>query len=70
MAEVDADDGVRIVALVATISVTLSADQSPPRRLAGHMASARAPTLLGALVTTYCVTCHNSRVKPPAALDN
>ncbi len=52
------------IALVATISVTLSADQSPaPASSQGGTASATAPTPARELVATYCVTCHNQRVK-------
>ena len=52
------------IALVATISATLSADQSPaPASSQGGPASATAPTPARELVTTYCVTCHNQRVK-------
>ncbi len=52
------------IALVATISATLSADQSPtPASSQGATASATAPTPARALVTTYCVTCHNQRTK-------
>ena len=60
------------IALVATITATLSADQSPtPASSQGSTASAAAPTPARALVTTYCVTCHNSRVKTAGlALDN
>ena len=60
------------IALVATISATLSADQSPtPAPSQGGTASATAPTPARALVTTYCVTCHNQRLKTGnLALDN
>src|SRR5262245_50520576 len=52
------------MALVATISATLAADKSrpqiaPPRGSAP--AAAQAPPR--ELVTTYCVTCHNERLK-------
>jgi mono/diheme cytochrome c family protein len=61
-----------LIALVATISVTLSADQSPaPASSQGAAASATARTPARELVTTYCVTCHNQRVKTGnLALDN
>jgi mono/diheme cytochrome c family protein len=59
-------------ALVATISATLSADQSPtPAASQGATASTTAPTPARELVTAYCVTCHNQRVKTAnLALDN
>jgi mono/diheme cytochrome c family protein len=52
------------MALAATISATLAADQSstqtsPPR----GSTSAAAQTPPRELVTTYCVTCHNERLK-------
>ena len=61
-----------LIALVATISATLSADQSPaPASPQGAAASATARTPARELVTTYCVTCHNQRVKAGnLALDN
>ena len=61
-----------LIALVATISATLSADQSPaPVSSQGATASATARTPARELVTTYCVTCHNQRVKTGnLALDN
>ena len=60
------------IALVAIISATLSAEQSPtPASSQGSAASAPAPTPARALVTTYCVTCHNQRLKTGnLALDN
>ena len=60
------------IALIATISATLSADQSPaPASSQGAAASATAPTPARELVTTYCVSCHNQRVKTAnLALDN
>jgi mono/diheme cytochrome c family protein len=60
------------IALVATISATLSADQSTtPASAQSGTVSATAPTPARALVTTYCVTCHNQRVKTAGlALDN
>ena len=60
------------IALVATISATLSADQSPtPASAQGGTASAAAPTPARELVTTYCVTCHNQRLKTAnLTLDN
>jgi mono/diheme cytochrome c family protein len=57
------------IALVATISATLSADQTPaapsPQGATptAQGATAPAPTPARALVTTYCVACHNQRVK-------
>ena len=60
------------IALVATISVTLSADQAgtPPSRQGGAT-SAAATTPAGELVAAYCVTCHNQRLKTAnLALDN
>ena len=60
------------IALVATISATLSADQSStPASSQGGTPSAMATTPARELVTTYCVTCHNQRVKTAGlALDN
>ena len=60
------------IALVATISATLSADQSSIAASSqGATASATATTPARELVTTYCVTCHNQRVKTAnLALDN
>ena len=60
------------IALVATISATLSADQSPtPASSQGAAASVTDPTPARALVTTYCVACHNQRLKTGnLALDN
>jgi len=60
------------IALVATISATLSADQSPaPPSSQVDTASAPVASPARALVTTYCVTCHNQRVKTAnLALDN
>ncbi len=60
------------IALVATISATLSADQLPtPASSQAGAASTTAPTPARALVTTYCVTCHNQRLKTGnLALDN
>ncbi len=52
------------IALVATISATLSADQSPaPASSQRGTSSTTAPTPARELLTTYCVTCHNQRVK-------
>ena len=52
------------IALLVTISVTLSADQSGPQaRAQGGTTSATATTPARELVTTYCVSCHNQRVK-------
>jgi mono/diheme cytochrome c family protein len=61
-----------LIAVVATISATLSADQSPaPVSSQSAAASATARTPARELVTTYCVTCHNQRVKTGnLALDN
>ena len=60
------------IALVATISATLSADQSgTPASAQGATTSATATTPARELVTTYCVTCHNQRVKTAnLTLDN
>ena len=60
------------IALVATISATLSADQaSTPASAQGGATSATATTPARQLVTTYCVSCHNQRVKTAGlALDN
>ena len=60
------------IALVATISATLSANQSGMRATAqGGTTSATATTPARELVTTYCVTCHNQRIKTAnLALDN
>src|SRR5262245_54763637 len=55
------------IALAAAISATLSADQSPapPARAAaaGQTTAAPPPTPARGLVTTYCVSCHNERLK-------
>lgn len=60
------------IALVATISATLSADQSPaPVSSERVTPPAAAPTPARALVSTYCVACHNQRLKTAnLALDN
>jgi mono/diheme cytochrome c family protein len=64
------------LALIASISATLSADQSPtplPAQGAAATASpsATANTPARELVTAYCVTCHNQRLKTAnLALDN
>ena len=60
------------IALVATISATLSADQaSTPASGQGGTTSAMATTPARQLVTTYCVSCHNQRVRTAGlALDN
>jgi len=57
-----------LIALVATPS----ADQTPaPVPSQGGAASAAAPSPARTLVTTYCVTCHNQRLKTAnLALDN
>ena len=51
------------IALVATVSATLSADQSTPQAPAPRTATAAAETPARELVRTYCVSCHNERVK-------
>jgi mono/diheme cytochrome c family protein len=52
------------IALVATISATLSADQSPtPASPQGGAATAAATTPASEFVRTYCVACHNQRLK-------
>jgi mono/diheme cytochrome c family protein len=60
------------IALIAAISATLSANQSGrPASAQGGTTSATATTPARELVTTYCVTCHNQRVKTGnLALDN
>src|SRR5262245_39463085 len=50
------------IALVATISATLTADQSSSQTPRGTTPAA-ALTPAHELVTTYCVSCHNERVK-------
>ena len=52
------------IALIATISATLSANPStlPPSAQSGTT-SAATTTAARELVSTYCVTCHNQRVK-------
>ena len=60
------------IALVATISATLSAEQTgtpaPPQ---GGTLSATDTSPARALVKTYCVSCHNQRLKTAGlALDN
>src|SRR5262245_33418110 len=50
------------MALVATISATLAADQSNSQAPRATTPAA-APTPARELVTTYCVSCHNERVK-------
>lgn len=53
-----------IVTLSATISAPLSADQSaPPPPAQSGATSATPPPPARELVRTYCVTCHNQRVK-------
>src|SRR5215471_1320055 len=52
------------MALVATISATLAADQSSPQTSPPRGSTlAGAHTPAGELVTTYCVSCHNQRLK-------
>ena len=54
------------IALAAAISATLSADQAPQTPTPSAPARAAAPaaqTPGGELVRTYCVSCHNERVK-------
>ena len=61
------------IALLATISATLSADQSvaPAPSHQSATSPAVAPTPARELVTTYCVACHNQRLKTAnLALDN
>ncbi len=60
------------IALMATISATLSAGQAPvPASAQGGTSSATAPTPAGEVVAKYCVTCHNQRLKTASlALDN
>ena len=60
------------IALIATISATLSANQAgTPASTPSAATSATATTPARELVGTYCVTCHNQRVKSAnLALDN
>src|SRR5229473_738271 len=60
------------IALIATISATLSANQAAtPASTPPAATSATATTPARELVGTYCVTCHNQRVKTAnLALDN
>jgi mono/diheme cytochrome c family protein len=60
------------MAVVATISATLSASQSAtPAPAQGGTTSATATTPARELVSTYCVTCHNQRLKTAGlALDS
>src|SRR3989449_5587450 len=60
------------IALIATISATLSANQAgTPASTPPAATSATATTPARELVGTYCVTCHNQRVKRAnLALDN
>jgi mono/diheme cytochrome c family protein len=51
------------IALVAAISATLSADQPTTQAPAPRAATAAAQTPARELVSTYCVSCHNERVK-------
>ncbi len=60
------------IALVATISATQSANQGgTPASAQGPATTATATTPARELVTTYCVSCHNQRLKTAnLALDN
>jgi mono/diheme cytochrome c family protein len=60
------------IALMATISATLSADQAPtPPSDQGVTSPATVTTPGGEVVGKYCVTCHNQRLKTAnLALDN
>src|SRR5205085_11989241 len=60
------------IALAATISANVSADQSGrPPSAQGATTPAAAATPARELVTTYCVPCHNQRLKTAnLALDN
>jgi len=60
------------IVLIATISETLSANQAgTPASTPPAATSATATTPARELVGTYCVTCHNQRVKSAnLALDN
>jgi len=62
----------RSIALIAAIAVTLGANQSgSPLSAQGVTTSATATTPARELVTTYCVTCHNQRLKTAnLTLDN
>src|SRR5262249_38230344 len=53
------------ISLIATISATLSANQStpPPSAQSGTTSATTTTTPARELVSTYCVTCHNQRVK-------
>ena len=51
------------IALVAAISATLSADQGSPQSPATRGASPAGQTPAAQLVRTYCVSCHNERLK-------
>src|SRR5262245_61981825 len=51
------------MALAATISATLTADQSTPTTTPAGTTPAAAQTPARTLVTTYCVSCHNQRLK-------
>jgi mono/diheme cytochrome c family protein len=54
----------RSIALIATVSATLSANQAgTPASTPPAATSATAATPARELVGTYCVTCHNERVK-------
>jgi mono/diheme cytochrome c family protein len=60
------------IALIATISATLAANQpGSPLSAQGVTTSAAATTPARELVTAYCVTCHNQRLKTAnLTLDN
>ena len=60
------------IALIAAISATLSASQSAaPAPAQRGTTAATAPTPVRELVTTYCVSCHNQRLKTAnLTLDN
>ena len=52
------------IVLIATISATLSANQNPSGTpAAAPSAATTAPTPARELVSTYCVACHNERVR-------
>src|SRR6266851_166614 len=59
------------IALIATISATLSANQAGTPASTPPAATSATATPARELVGTYCVTCHNQRVKTAnLALDN
>ena len=51
------------IALIVTISATLAAKQSGPPTTAAQSGTTSAATPARELISTYCVTCHNDRVK-------